>query len=115
MRTLLRCLCLVALTPLIGCGGGIRLYSPRCDAQYQSCTDACAPRCEPTSPDHANLREASAFEDDELAYTACNACVKQCQESADQCEQQAPAPSESPFQSPSGGEPGEPPGAPPAP
>ena len=96
----------LALVVAGGCGGGMRMYGPRCEARYEACTDACAPRCEPTGPEDDNMREAGAFNDaGDLSYADCNGCVQQCKQAAEKCEAESPVQDESPFHSPPEGEP----------
>lgn len=88
----------------MGCGG-MQPYSPRCDARYRACTDACAPRCEPHGPVDDTLRQPTGLHGDELSNAACNDCVVECQRAAEQCEEQVPVQDESPFQAPPEGDP----------
>lgn len=102
---------LTTLTALIAlsssCGGGMQLYSPACNEQYQSCTDACADLCSARPADEVGQTEAVRLYNDDIGYPQCNDCVRECQKTAERCDEQTPVQSQSPFRSPPAGDPPE--------
>lgn len=105
MRALTSTLAGLAAALMLSCGGGMQIYSPACNEQYQICTDACADACnaDPTR-EVAQPESVRAYEDD-LAYAGCNDCVRRCQKTAETCDARSPVQSESPFRASPEGEP----------
>lgn len=107
MRAPSSTLACLAAALMMSCGGGMQLYSPACNEQYQSCTDACADLCNADPAGEIGQPDAVRLSTDDLGYPQCNDCVRRCQQQAETCDTRSPVQSESPFRAPPEGEPPE--------
>ena len=105
MRALIPTLTALAALLTTSCGGGMQVYSPACNEQYQSCTDACADLCNADPAGELGQPDAVRLHNDDLGYPQCNDCVRRCQQQAETCDARSPVQSESPFRSSPEGEP----------